>query len=371
MKKVFVHAYLSYNLGDDLMVRILCRRYPHVRFSVIADERYREIYQDIPNLKVFLYNGKLAEFWNKFWKSLKGAEDGFRKMLLKTSDATIHIGGSSFVQHYDDYSAFLDTDVTMRRLSKKMLAIGQNFGPYTDENYYRQYYELLGRYDGVTFRDQASYRLFETLPNVKKAADVVFNYGRELALGTEGTGEKKRVLFSVIRMEGRDGKFAISPYAKAYGEFIVALAKCYLRRGYEVRFISFCGPQGDCCAAAEMISRIGEEYQNRVSQYDYEKDIDACVRQFEEAEIVVGTRFHSIILGWLYGKKVLPVVYDTKTQNIMDDLGYSTYVKLEELREIDVEKLVEKVHGLPEQQVKELIADAENQFWAADDILKR
>lgn len=370
MKKVFVHAYLSYNLGDDLMVWLLCRRYPQVQFSVIADENYRDVFRDVSNLQVCPYNGRRARFWNKVWKMLKNTNNGFWKMMLKTSDVTIHIGGSSFVQHSDDYSLFLNSDKTMRRLSKKMLAIGQNFGPYTDENYYRQYYGLLGSYDGVTFRDQASYRLFETLPNVKKAADVVFNYGRELALEEGRPKEKKRVLFSVIRMEGRDGKFAISPYAAAYGEFIVDLAKCYLRLGYEVRFISFCGPQGDSCAAAEMISRIGEEYKAKISQYDYEKDIDTCIRQFDEAEIVVGTRFHSIILGWLHGKKVLPVVYDTKTQNIMDDLGYSTYVRLEELGETDVEKLVEEVHGMPAKQVKELVADAENQFWAADGILK-
>lgn len=371
MKKVFVHAYLNYNLGDDLMVQILCRRYPYVRFSVIADERYKEVYKNVPNLKVYLYNGKQAKFWNRLWKRLKGAEDGFRKMLLRTSDVTIHIGGSSFVQHYDDYSAFFNTDATMRRLSKKMLAIGQNFGPYTDENYYRQYYELLGRYDGVTFRDQASYRLFEALPNVKKAADVVFCCGREMILEADRPREKKKVLFSVIRMEGRDGKFAISPYAEAYGRFIVALAERYLKKGYEVEFISFCGPQGDSYAAAEMISRIGEEYRSRVSQYDYETDIEACIRHFDEAEIVVGTRFHSVILGWLKGKKVLPIVYDTKTQNIMDDFQYDTYVRLEQLQDMDVEQLISKIHGMPKGQVRRLAADAKNQFWAADDILKR
>lgn len=371
MKKVFVHAYLSFNLGDDLMVRLLCDRYPEVRFYVIADARYQKTYQDVPNLKVCPYDGRRAKFWNKLWKILKNTENGFWKMMLRTSDVTIHIGGSSFVQHFDDYSMLLHSDVTMRRLSRRMLAIGQNFGPYTDENYYKDYYELLGRYDGVTFRDQASYRLFEALPNVKKAADVVFGCGREMILEADRAKEKKQVLFSVIRMEGRDGKFAISPYTEAYEKFIVALAKCYLKQGYEVKFISFCGPQGDSAAAAAMTARIGEEYKDRVSQYDYETDIKECIRQFDEAEIIVGTRFHSIVLGWLKGKKVLPVVYDTKTQNMMDDFQYDTYVRLEQLQDMDVEALMKKIHGMPKEQVQRLVLDAGNQFWAADDILKK
>ncbi len=370
MKKVFVHAYLSYNLGDDLMVWILCKRYPSVQFYVIADGGYQKVYQDIPNMTVYAYDGRKAQFWNKVWKKFRNTQDGFRKMLMKMSDATIHIGGSSFVQHYDDYSAFLNTDVTMRRLSKRMLAIGMNFGPYTDESYYKQYYELLGKYDGVTLRDSASYRLFEQLPNVKQAADVVFNYGQMHHVSNKAIQEKKQVLFSVIQMDGRDGKFAIKQYSEDYKRFMITLAEAYLENGYEVKFISFCGPQGDSEAAREMISRIGEQYRDSVKQYNYENDIEECIRQFDEAQIVVGTRFHSIILGWLKGKKVLPVVYDEKTQNIMDDLRYSVYVKLGELHTIDVRTVMNEIHRMPEKQVKQLILDAENQFWAADYILK-
>lgn len=370
MKKVFVHAYLSYNLGDDLMVWILCKRYPSVQFCVIADAGYQRVYQDVPNMTVYAYDGRKAKFWDKVWKKCKNTDGGFRKMLMKMSDATIHIGGSSFVQHYDDYSAFLNTDVTMRRLSKRMLAIGMNFGPYTDESYYKQYYELLGRYDGVTFRDSASYRLFEQLPNIKQAADVVFNYGGMHSVSDRTVQEKKQVLFSVIQMDGRDGKFAINQYAEDYKRFMAALAETYLEDGYEVKFISFCGPQGDSEAAKEIISRIREGYKSSVKLYNYETDIEACIRQFDEAQIVVGTRFHSIILGWLKGKKVLPVVYDEKTQNIMNDFEYSVYVKLEELPGIDVKAVRDEIHGMPENQVHQLILDAENQFWAADHILK-
>ena len=39
MKKVFIYAYLAQNLGDDLMVRILCERYPHIKFQNLCYKR--------------------------------------------------------------------------------------------------------------------------------------------------------------------------------------------------------------------------------------------------------------------------------------------------------------------------------------------
>ena len=77
-----------------------------------------------------------------FGKKVFGIENGYWKMLLKLSDAVIHIGGSSFVQHYDDFTALYASDKEIRRLSKKLFLVGVNFGPYTDDAYYRKYYEL-------------------------------------------------------------------------------------------------------------------------------------------------------------------------------------------------------------------------------------
>ena len=46
MKKVFVYAYMAQNLGDDLMVRILCDRYPRVQFNLYADNFYKKAFKD-------------------------------------------------------------------------------------------------------------------------------------------------------------------------------------------------------------------------------------------------------------------------------------------------------------------------------------
>ena len=50
MKKVFVHAYCRQNLGDDMFVLRLLRRYPDVKFYAAVDPRYRTAFASENNL---------------------------------------------------------------------------------------------------------------------------------------------------------------------------------------------------------------------------------------------------------------------------------------------------------------------------------
>lgn len=362
MKKVFIHAYLAGNLGDDLFVDILCRRYPHVKFRILADESYKDTFRSLPNLKVYSPDDRYVKWWDNFIGKIKNTDRGFWKMLLKFSDAVVHIGGSSFVQHLDDYSAFVECDRTLRRLSKKMFLIGSNFGPYTDENYYRDYYRLFSTYDGVCLRDRHSYSLFEELANVKHAPDVVFN----CRISHPEAETTRSVVISVINMKDRKGKYAINQYTDLYEETVLKIAKYYLRHSYKVIFVSFCKMQGDGEAIERIVSKIDD--RTKVQEYFYSGDIHEVIRLFEQAEIVVGTRFHSIILGWLNNKKVFPIVYDEKTQNVLDDLNYKNYLTLDQLG-AGVEKRLKNIETLDPQKVEELKEKAAGQFEALDAFL--
>ena len=56
MKRVMIHAYLAGNLGDDLFVVMLCRRYPNIKFHILADESYKQKFQDLKNCRIFSEN---------------------------------------------------------------------------------------------------------------------------------------------------------------------------------------------------------------------------------------------------------------------------------------------------------------------------
>lgn len=73
-----------------------------------------------------------------------------------------------------------------------------------------------------------------------------------------------------------------------------------------------------------------------------------------EAEIVVGTRFHSIILAELKGKKMIPIIYDLKTLHTLESQEIRRYYRLEELKNVDIRMMMEQAERLPEEKKKQL-----------------
>lgn len=365
MKRVFIHAYAAGNLGDDLLVRILCERYPRTKFLIWADPSYKIRFADLKNLRVFSLDDKVVRYVNRISRRLKKCDNGMWKLLLKSSYATVHIGGSVFVQHQDDFSPAYELDRQLRRLSRRLFVVGANFGPYTDESYYDKYKELFQFYDGICFRDSYSKRLFGMLSNIRFAPDVAFNYRGE----GNSVKVKKQVLFSVIYMESRGGKYSISQYAEEYYTLISSLAEAYIERGYSIKFISFCRMEEDEKAIKIVMDGIRTEYRKALSTYFYDMDGKGCVDQFYESEIVVGTRFHSIILGWMAKKKVLPIVYNMKTLHTLEDMGIKDYILMEELGKVDVNNVADELMGREAVNVEELKKEAEIQFLDLDRIL--
>lgn len=366
MKKVLIYAYMEENLGDDLMVSLVCRRYPHVRFVLWAKESYKERFRHIKNLKVYSPNEKKVICWNKIAEKLRPGKADVFQLLVKNTDALVHVGGSVYIQH-DNYLMTYNLDMALRTMSKRMYTCGANFGPYTDEEYYWNYRELLKRYNGVCFRDWYSYNLFKDLPNIHYAPDLVFNLRDQQK---EKQPEKKQVLMSVIQLKNRNGKFSLLQYAEDYNRFMSGLAEQYIACGYQVKFVSFCNTQGDMQAAEDIVALMAETRREQVSIYSYEMDMEECISLFDESEIIVGTRFHSIILGWLKKKKVLPIVYDTKTLHLLEDNEYQIYVTMEQMKNEDVNHLIEGVQMLSEERLQELVKEAEGQFQDLDKLLK-
>lgn len=259
----------------------------------------------------------------------------------------------------------LSSGLSVEKIKQKIYVVGANFGPYTDEKYYRLYRKLLSSYEGVCFRDRYSKNLFKDFPNVRYAPDVVFNYRQ-----TGKVRLKKQALFSVIDLEGRGGKYSISQYAEEYYNLMAELAEQCIERGYTVKFVSFCRMQEDEKAVRIIIDRMGDKYEEAVSAFFYDKDERKCVNQFYESELIIGTRFHSIILGWLAEKKVLPVVYDLKTLHTLEDLGVEDYILLEDLKKVRASEAVERLISRSVIDVNGVKSKAGRQFADLDGLLQ-
>lgn len=376
MKRVFIHAYAAGNLGDDLMIRILCTRYPNVRFYLYADAVYKSRFKDIKNLKVYAPSDSYVVYMDRFLNKIKHTEMGLWKFLIRRSNATVHIGGSVFTQHEDNYAAALHLDFELCRLSHLLYVVGANFGPFTDDNYYKDYQKLFAGYKDICFRDRYSYELHKNLPNVRYAPDVVFNYK---------TGHtcrpKKQVLISPIYMENRGGKYSICQYTESYMDFLVHISLEFLNLEYDVKFISFCAFQQDDQAIALLLERLKKEaaensrpnIMEHVSACYYDQNMTECLQAFEESELVIGTRFHSVILGWLYGKRTLPVVYDNKTVQVLKDNHVNDYITLEETKHFtaaDIGQITRQLIDSTPADISDVVKASAAQFAGLDKLLR-
>lgn len=175
---------------------------------------------------------------------------------------------------------------------------------------------------------------------------------------------------SVISMEGRNNKFAINDYGQSYQEFMIKLSKAYIEAGYAVKYISFCQMQQDEEAIRQIREALTEEERSRTDCCFYrENNLKECMEAYDESEIVVGTRFHSIILAELKGKKMISVIYDLKTLHTLESQGVHRYYRLEELKDADIKAVMDQAERLPEEKKKQLQKEAEGQFIYLDQLL--
>ena len=90
----------------------------------------------------------------------------------------------------------------------------------------------------------------------------------------------------------------------------------------------------------------------------------------EKAEIIVGTRFHANVIGFAMHKKVIPVIYNDKTRNLLNEIHFEgSSIDIEKDIYPDVSRLLSNEPLSPE-LIAQLKTDAQKQFSVLDQALK-
>lgn len=353
MKKIFLEMYLRKNLGDDLFLRAMAERYPDVKFYVAAGTGY---------LKSFSIDNVCGRsFFRK-------AIDKARREVLgrgigdgKKYAAKVVLGGSMFIEQRQSRAELVaGLKEKYGDDERSLFVLGANFGPYHNKFYYDEYKKLFARAEDVCFRDKYSARLFGDLKNVRVAPDIIFG------LDVEGypVKQEKKVVVSVINLEKREN---LRKYLEIYEDKIVEIADGYAECGYEVVLMSFCKYEGDERAIERILEKVSSD---KIQPYYYRGDIEEALAQIASSEIVIGTRFHAVVLGLAFGKKTLPIIYSDKTRNMLEDIGFSgRLVGIDEIGGMNFEDVnSELVHH---EGIEKLRKDAEQHFEKLDEFLGR
>ncbi len=374
-KVAIIFVYLQNNLGDDLFLQHICLRYPHVDFYVMPSFVSNKTFEKLDNL---YFSEEMRTYFKEFdlpevSENLKAFYNGF--------DACVVLGGSIFMQFNQGWRHRLKNFKNRTILNENTYVMGANFGPFTDPAFLTEHRAVFSKIKDLCFRDSISASYFPDAENIRYSSDILFSYKYNKP---ENKQPKKQVAISVINCAW-DGRpipqlKRLKNEMSYYNDKIVEMCSEFARRGYKISLLSFCGAQGDLNIAKNIESKC---LLNGVTDLDivhYSGEVEPILDELVNSEIVIATRFHAMVLGFLFGKTVFPIIYDEKQKYVLQDLNFfGDSCLMEDIRNIDTKNLVDSLidpesknsYEKTKHNIEKAVVEAEQQFAALDEILKR
>lgn len=367
MKKILLYAYGEFNLGDDLFIKVLLERYPDTQFIFYAHKEYKQALKHYKNIKVI---SKDSFIINMFRGIIPNIHDKKINKIEKNVDAMVYIGGSIFIE-YPNWKENIDW---YKNKSKKfpIFIIGANFGPYTQNGYVKGFKEIYPMLTDVCFRDKYSYDLFKECSTVRMAPDVIFSMQdnmKELS--------NKQIFISVIDCESRNkNNIPLDLMDKYDSDYILKLSEVverFIDDNYNIVLSSFCESENDLKCIEKICNKVNEEKRKNVKILSYTGyNLNEILESINESEYIISSRFHASILGFVYNKPVFPIVYSSKTENMLKDLDFKgNYIKVSEIDTIDYKYIRRNLDEKIILDISKVRIEAEKQFLGLDKFLNK
>lgn len=360
-KKIMLYAYTKFNLGDDLFIKIICDRYPKTQFLLYAPKKYKVVFKDMKNLEIIPSDSLVVRGINYVVRVLNLNRFSLQSRTANRCNAIVKIGGSLFMQT-DKWKSQYRFNRNMKVKDKPIFLLGPNFGPYNDSEFLQSYREMFKGYTDICFRDSYSFNLFKDLPNIRIADDIVF----QLKQNSFAKSEEKNVVISVIKPSYRKH---LAIFDKVYYEKIKEITILLNKKGYHVTLMSFCEGEGDKEAVEEILKLLPKGKSTMVSVFYYKYNIKEAINLIATSNFIVATRFHSMILGWVFKKPVFPIAYSEKMTNVMKDVGSKDfYIDFKNIESLDVQLVLRSIES-NKTDITRQIRESEKHFLKLDEFL--
>ena len=320
--KILLLAYTGLNFGDDMFIYTLCKCFQNQHFYLRADSEYSITLSNLNNLTLF-NKSKITCFFEDI--ILRISRKKYIKLSTKEYRAVVYVIGGLFDE--DDIWKNMVEKCGLKNV-KDMLwknsfnketpffLLGCNMTRVKTQTYIEQIEYLFEGLKDICFRDLYSYNYFKHLTNVRYAPDIVFNYKCN-TVKKDGS-----ILISVWGPLTCTEKFPQWKWAEKfwidYENFLINIIRRFNEMGKKVTLLALCESEGDL-AACNIIEKMGDYNLDIIS---YDGDLDRIIRLFEKASFVIGTRFHSIVMALNAHCSFYPIVYESKTAQLLKDIEY-------------------------------------------------
>lgn len=199
------------------------------------------------------------------------------------------------------------------------------------------------------------------MKNVRYASDIVFQLKK-----LDFKQNNKTIAISVIKPSFRK---ALKGLDQEYYEKLREIIIHFVNKGFKVNLLSFCKLEGDEDAIEEILKNLPETYVRNVKKIYYRYNMNEMLKVIGSARFIIATRFHSMILGWLYHKPVFPIVYNKKMTNVIKDINFTgSYIDINNIDKLSVEDVYSSMFIKPIDITKQVI-DSDRHFEKLDKFL--
>lgn len=349
MKKILVLAYLRNNLGDDLFVNELLKRYPNNMFYInTIDSSFAKPFEKHTNSVINIIK-----------------DETFNNIHFEDYDCCVYIGGSIFMEGGHVYN--LDEGCFKfihdgKLKNKPFFYISSNYGPYQTDNYFKLSQKTFNVCKDLCFRDMYSYKLFKDIPSVRYAPDAAFTY-----IPSNIPIKPNTVGISLIDLSIRD---EFKNKEKEHIEFLHKNISSYLQQNKKIYLFSFCKHEGDENAIKKLYTTFTKDFQNEnISVVKYINNIDKFLNIYQQMEYMICERFHSLVLSYLFKHNFFVISYSQKIDNIIEELNLcNNHLKFKDISNTSTIDL-DNFNKVDKNNLQSIITNAQNQFSALDNFL--
>jgi len=350
--KIFIMAYARANLGDDLFLYMLLKKYPQVYFYInIKEKKYKKILQNFTNITIIE-----QEDTDKILKSFS----------VEQYDAYIYIGGSIFMEGGKVYNLSEEFYEFIEKCKQKQIPffyVSSNYGPYYTQDYLELSRKTFNTCTDICFRDKYSYEKFKDCKSVRYAPDLAFTFD----IGEKIPQKKNTVGISVIDLSIRE---KLIPYQHDYMELMKNSILEYNKNGYEITLFSFCEHEADEKAIKEVLTKLPEEVAKKIQVVYYKGDIEDYLKEYSQMEYMLCTRFHAMILSSVFNQKLSVLSYSDKIDNVIKDLEFNiNTMRFENIQDKNIISL-EEYKEIPDAKINKVKEMAKEQLRKVDEFIK-
>lgn len=297
--RILLDAYFDNNFGDDLFVNILLERYPDDLFYVFWDkEQPRVLARALkqPNLVV-----------------MPGACGMVTSMPF---DGYVMIGGDVLPDGID-YSRRISWMRHVKENGGFVAMLGFSLYESYGEKTRADLAAMAKLADTIVIRDKRSAERFKMLvpdADVTEATDMAF-------VGAYSAGKKEK---EILGIAPRRKLYSTDEEHNAFCRAMASIADGWLCGDKErtVRFLALStGEYDDRETAKDIIAMMS--LRNRTEVVAHTDGINAFLDKVCECSAMLPTRFHALVFALVYNIPFVPIPYEVKLTQVLDEIGYS------------------------------------------------